>query len=35
MGRDAGFDVSPNGKYLLYPKIDRAQTDLCVVENFR
>lgn len=35
MGRDAGFDVSADGKYLLYPKIDRAQTDLCVVENFR
>jgi len=35
MGRDASFDVSPDGKYLLYPKIDRAQTDLCVVENFR
>jgi len=35
VSRDASFDVSPDGKYLLYPKIDRAQTDVVLVENFR
>jgi Tol biopolymer transport system component len=35
ISRNAAFDVSPDGKYLLYPKIDRAQTDLVLVENFR
>jgi Tol biopolymer transport system component len=35
ISRDSGFDVSPDGKYVLYPKIDRAQTDVVLVENFR
>jgi len=35
VSRDASFDVSPDGKYVLYPKIDRAQTDVVLVENFR
>jgi Tol biopolymer transport system component len=35
VSRDASFDVSPDGRYLLYPKIDRTQTNLVLVENFR
>jgi Tol biopolymer transport system component len=29
------FDVSPDGHYLLYPAVDRAQTSLVLMENFR
>jgi hypothetical protein len=35
ISRNATFDVSPDGRYLLYPKIDRAETDVVLVENFR
>jgi Tol biopolymer transport system component len=29
------FDVSPDGRYLLYPAVDREQTSLVLMENFR